>query len=238
LPFKPTRDPFSVLLAQTLSDLAVQSSLLHLQMLQGDRGPWLAVDPLRRETAVVDACLDVRLAQRIIRKRCPALPQTYVLLAVIGQSAAPAFTLIHVDPSLRAQPGRRYLASRRQQMRVEVAWITTRWRLVNCKIHGHFVAVSDLTCKSAREGHAADGVKLRGQGNLVFARYARVVTFLSMFGRVPEALAIPRPGDRRSFEMRWQENFRMQHIAATRVIEQLARAFIPNALAGARGGRG
>ena len=36
LPFEPTRDPFSVLGAQSLSDLAVQSSLFHLQMHQGD----------------------------------------------------------------------------------------------------------------------------------------------------------------------------------------------------------
>src|SRR5215470_12646277 len=123
-------------------------------------------------------------------------------------------------------------------MRVEVAWITTRRRLVNCEIHGHFVAVGDLTCKSACEGHAAHGVKLRGQRDLVFACHTRVVTFLGMLRRVPQALSIPRPGDRLTLEMRWQEDLRMQHIAATRVIDQLTGAFIANTLAGAIGGRG
>jgi hypothetical protein len=91
LPFEPTRDPFAVLGAQTLSDLAVHSALFHFQVHQRNCRLWLTVNPLCRETPVVNARVNVRLAQRVVRKRCPAFPQAYVLLAVVGQTATAAF---------------------------------------------------------------------------------------------------------------------------------------------------
>jgi hypothetical protein len=121
---------------------------------------------------------------------------------------------------------------------MEVAWIALRRRLVNREIHGDFVAVGDLTRESACQSDAAESVKFRGQYDLVFTCHARVVAFLCVLGCVPKPLAIPRPPDRLPLELRWQEDFSVQYITAPRVIEQLTRTFIANALAGAIGGRG
>src|SRR5215469_5922600 len=121
---------------------------------------------------------------------------------------------------------------------MEVAGITTRRRLVNREIDGHFVAVGNLAREGACESDAAHGVELRGQRDLIFACHPRVVAFLGVLRRIPQPLAIPSPLDWLTVEMCWQEDLGMQHVAATRLIEQLPGSFIANALAGAIGGRG
>jgi len=63
---------------------------------------------------------------------------------MIWQAVAAAFPCVHVQTRLGAEPRRSYLPSRGQQMRVEVARIGLRTRLVNREIHGHLVAFRDL----------------------------------------------------------------------------------------------
>jgi hypothetical protein len=230
LPFDPVRNPLAVIGPESLGEPTVHSPLFHFQMHQGNRGQRLAIDALRREASMVSPRLDVRLAQRLVRERCPPLADVYELLTMIGQAAAPAFAQIHIDPRLRTQPGRRHLASRRQQVRMEVAWVATRWGFVNREIHGHFVALGDLTREKACERDPAHGVKLRGQRDLVFSCHSRVVAFLCVLRRIPEALAIPRPGNWHTVELRRQEDLRVLYVAAPNVLAVALRVHLETLL--------
>src|SRR5205823_5165225 len=75
----------AVLGAQPLGELAAHAALLHLQLHQRNPRQRLAVDALGGETAMVDARSDVRLTQRLVDERRPALAQGEVLLPMIGQ---------------------------------------------------------------------------------------------------------------------------------------------------------
>src|SRR5438105_12406283 len=65
--------PLPVLCTQPPRERAAEPALLHLQLHQRNPRQRLAVDALRREAAVVDPRLDVRLAKRLVGERRPAL---------------------------------------------------------------------------------------------------------------------------------------------------------------------
>src|SRR5205807_2592077 len=126
--------PLPVLGTQPLRERAAEPALLHLQLHQRNPRQRLAVDPLRREAAVVDPRLDVRLAKRLVGERRPALAQGEVFLTMIGQLTAAPLDGGDVETGFGAEPRGRHLARGGQQVGVVVARVAPLARLVNGEI--------------------------------------------------------------------------------------------------------
>src|SRR5256885_16400843 len=69
----------AVLSAQPLGELAAHAALLHLQLHQWNSRQRLAIDAPGGETALVDARSGIRLTQRLVGERRPALDRKSVV---------------------------------------------------------------------------------------------------------------------------------------------------------------
>jgi hypothetical protein len=177
---------------------------------------------------MVDARGNVRVAQRLVGERCPALAKVHVLLAVIGQLVATTFECLHVKPGLGTQACGGHFASGSQEMGVKVARVSAGTRVVNCKVHGHLVAFGNLLGEGSRQRETLRWIQLSRQDYLVLARNSGVMTLLGVLGGIPQPLTIASP--RSVFGLRRQEYFRMNDIAAIAVVVQVTTALIANTL--------
>src|SRR3989440_7891205 len=223
--------PLPVLSAQPLGELAAHAALLHLQLHQWNSRQRLAIDALGGETAMVDARRDVRLAQRLVDQRRPALTQGEVFLPMIGQLTPAALKRRNVKTRFRTQPRGCHLARGGQQVRVKVARVAPLARLVNREIDGYLVALGNLPGERARERDAPARIELRRQAQLGLARDARVVPLLGVLRGMPQPLTIARPGHLSAVELRRQEDLGVQHVAAASVVDHLPAALVADALA-------
>src|SRR5205823_246649 len=230
----------AVLGAQPLGELAAHAALLHLQLHQWNSRQRLAIDALGGETAMVDARSDVRLTQRLVDERRPALTQGEVLLPMIGQLTPAALDGPDVETGFGAESRGRHLARGGEQVSVEIARIAALARLVNREIDGYLVALGNLPGECAREPDAPARIELRRQAQLVLAGDARVVPLLGVLCGIPQPLAIARPGHLSAVELRRQEYLGVQHVAAAAAVDHLPAALVADGLArpvGRSGGR-
>src|SRR3984893_513797 len=175
---------------------------------------------------MVDARSDVRLTQRLVDERCPALPEDEVLLAVIGQLAPATLEGLKIETCLRTETRGRQLAGGGQQVGVEIARVAAGTGLVHREIHGYLVALRQVTGKRPCQRNTLAGVQLRGQADLILACDARVVTLFGMLRGVPQFLAIAGPRHRQAVNLSRQSNLGMQHVPAASVLAVAMRVHL------------
>jgi hypothetical protein len=107
---------------------------------------------------------------------------------------------------------------------------TGSWR-VHADVHGAPISVSQLPRERTNQPDALFRCKFAGQKDKPVARHTRVAPQPCMLGSIPQCGAILRPSHVWSpFHVRGEDNFLVKDIFAIRVIVNLARAFIANAL--------
>jgi hypothetical protein len=215
--------------------------LLHLQVHEGNGRQRLPVYALGSEAPVIDTRVEVGRAQGFVGETRPAFTHVDELLTMVRQLTLAALARIHVKTRLGAEPCRCDLAGGGEQMCVKVARVAPGTRCVHRQIHRDPIALRDLARETARQRDALERREFCRQVDLKFARDPRVVTFFSVLGSVPQALATVRPQRRRrAAKLLRQENLAMEHVPPAAVVLQFPAALIAQALPGTvgRGGRG
>src|SRR6185312_11565184 len=144
-----------------------------------------------------------------------------------------AHRAVHVDPGLGTEALRRHLPRRRKQMRVKVAWVALRTRLVDREVHRYFVAVGYLPRERACQSDTLLGGQLRRKRDLILARHPGIALRLGFLRGVPQTRSVASPlhSSIRPIKPGRQDDLLVEDILALAVIVKSPSALVANLLA-------
>src|SRR6185437_4241011 len=196
--------------------------------------------PPRRSIAIaaigmwgIDSRLDARFTERHVGELRPTRAQSRELLPRRRQPELAAHPSVHVDPGLGTEALRRHLARRRQQMRVKVARIALRARLMDREVHFYLVAIGYLLREGACQHDTLLGRQLRRKRELILARHPRIALRLGFLRRIPQIRPVAGPlhASIRPIELRRQDDLLVKDILAPAVIVKRPGTLVANLLA-------
>src|SRR5437660_1155692 len=189
-PLQALLHPRPVFRAQVLGNFAASPAPLYFVSRKRNTRPRLAIDASRRERAVLDTRLDVRLTQGAVRERRPSLTQCEEFVTAARELSSEPFTAAHVQPGFRAQTCRGDLASGREQVTMKVAGVAAWARVVDRQIDRNIVAVGQFSRERPCQLQTLWRRQLGGKRDLILTRDSSIALSLGPFRGVPQSCPV------------------------------------------------